>query len=205
METTQTSLFVSRVPVNGQATMAASIPVAIASNQSAVPVSLVASAATVGRVRPQQPLDYVNRNFFLLIPTAAPVLETLVPLTQYYNNAEVLVTTTPAVVPAGKVLVITGIRMNTASLLAPGMVVVRVRVQAGGLVTVTSPVAAQTQCGSPAAAAALDSSQYVDFGPQGLHIPAGSGVGLSFAGYVGATLTMQSFTTVDMWGYEYTL
>ena len=53
---------------------------------------LPTGAAIIGRARPAPALDYINRNFFLLVPTDAPVVEALVSLTQFYNNAAVAAT-----------------------------------------------------------------------------------------------------------------
>jgi len=209
----------NQIPSVGQKTSANSLPVVIASDQSAVsvvltaettkvigtvnPTALVASTATIGRTLAATDLNRVQLSFHLLIPTAAPVAEALVSLTGCKNFVAVTATTTPAVVTTGKIFRISGMRMNTASLAAAGMVVVRLRVNTAGVVTATSPVVAQMQCGSIAATAALQSSQEITF-DGGIDVPAGAGVGFTFAGYVGATLTLQSFTTCEMWGYEYT-
>lgn len=165
--------------------------------------AIPAGANVIGFTRDASDLNRVVRNFIFDTPTASPAAETLMSLAQWYNNAAVAATTTPAVVPAGKVLRITGMRVNTASLAAAGMVVLRLRANTAGVVAVTSPLVASLQCGSQAAVAALQDNQIIEF-PEGIDFPAGTGVGLTHQGYVGATGTLQSFTRAEMWGYEYT-
>ncbi len=162
---------------------------------SANPLPTMARDATdIGRV---------VRNFLFNTPTAAPAAEALQSVTQWYANAAVATTTTPAVVPAGKVLRLTGMRVNTASLAAAGMVMLRVRANVAGVAVIGSPLVASLQCGSQAAVAALQDWQVIEW-PEGIDFPAGTGLGFTLQGYVGATGTLQSFTTFEVWGYEYT-
>ena len=165
--------------------------------------SLTVGSNIIGRVGEATDVGRVIRHFIFDTPTATPSAETLASVTQWYNNAAVAGTTTPAVVPAGKTLRLMGARLNTASLAAAGMVVMRIRVNTAGLVAVTSPLVGSLQCGSPAVAAALMSEQIINF-PKGIDIPSGAGVGFTHQGYVGATATLQSFTRFEVWGYEFT-
>lgn len=164
-----------------------------------------ASAAAPLPVRAIDATDMgrVTRHFIFDTPTASPAAETLASVTQWYANAAVAATTTPAVVPAGKVLRITGMRIATASLAAGGMVKLRLRANTAGVVAVTSPLVASLQVGSRAAVAALQDHAEITF-PEGIDFPAGTGIGLTHQGYVGATGTLQSFSTFEAWGYEYT-
>lgn len=176
--------------------------------QATQPISLAAAlpAGTnlIGRTGDATDLNRVVRNFIFDTPTAAPAAEALQSVTQWYNNAAVTTTTTPAVVPAGKTFRATGISMNTASLAAAGMVVLRIRANTAGLAAIGSPFTGlSVQAGSQAAVAALQNNQVIQF-PEGVDFPAGTGLGFTLQGYVGATGTLQSFTRFIVYGYEYT-
>ncbi len=168
-----------------------------------IKAALPAGTNKIGITSDATDVNRVIRNFHFNTPTAAPAAEALQSVTQWYNNAAVATTTTPAVVPAGKILRITGMRVNTASLAAAGMVMLRVRANTAGLAVIGSPLVASLQCGSQAAVAALQDWQLIEF-PEGMDFPAGTGLGFTLQGYVGATGTLQSFTTFEVWGYEYT-
>jgi hypothetical protein len=165
--------------------------------------ALPAGSNMIGWTRDSTDFGRVTRHFILDTPTASPAAEALASVVQWYANAAVAATTTPAVVPAGKVLRVTGMRLATASLAAGGMVVMRLRANTAGVALVTSPLVASLQVGSRAAVAALQDHQIVTF-PEGIDLPAGTGIGLTHQGYVGATGTLQSFTRMEVWGYEYT-
>lgn len=152
----------------------------------------------------------VDRNFILDTWTAAPVADTLMSVIQWYGNAAVAATATPAVVPAGKILRLTGGRIETKSLATVGSVVMRIRAQAGGVATISSPIVASIGCGTRAAAGTTAATGGLDhqvftFGDAGHQLPAGTGVGFSLAGYgPTGTLTLQGVTRFEVWGYEYT-
>jgi len=165
--------------------------------------SLPAGTNIIGRTGDATDVGRVTRHFIFDTPTASPAAETLASVTQWYNNAAVAATTTPAVVPTGKVLRITGMRLATASLAAAGMVVLRLRANVAGVAVVGSPLVASLQVGSQAAVAALQDHDIINF-PEGIDFPAGTGIGLTHQGYVGATGTLQSFSRFEAWGYEYT-
>ncbi len=190
--------------------------------QATQPVSISATVPVSGpvtdaqlRASPLATKDNVQsgrvvRNFILDAFTAAPVADTMQSVAQWYNNAAVNATASPAVVPAGKVLRLTGGRIETKSLATVGSVVMRVRCNASGAAVIGSPVIASAACGSRSGATTVamtgghDHAEF-SFGDEGLEIPAGAGVGFSLAGYgPTGTLTLQGVTRFEVWGYEYT-
>ncbi len=168
----------------------------------------------IGGVHFQEMIDVlptrVDRNFILDTYTAAPVADALQSVVQWYNNAAVAATTQPAVVPAGKILRLTGGRIETKSLATVGSVIMRIRSNSAGLVVIGSPIVATIGCGSRAGATTvamtggLDHAEFT-FGEAGHELPAGTGIGFSLAGYgPTGTLTLQGVTRFEVWGYEYT-
>ncbi len=155
-------------------------------------------------------VNRVDRNFILDTFTAAPVADALQSVIQWYANAAVGATTQPAVVPAGKILRLTGGRIETKSLATVGSVLMRIRAQAAGLVLIGSPIVASVSCGSRSGATTVamtgghDHAEF-SFGERGHELPGGTGVGFSLAGYgPTGTLALQGVTRFEVWGYEYT-
>ncbi len=150
----------------------------------------------------------VARNFILDTFTAAPVADALQSVAQWYNNAAVAATTQPAVVPAGKTLRLIGWRLETKSLATVGSVVVRCRANTAGLVVIGSPQVFSFSAGSIAGSTtvAMTGAMGTMTGlfPEGMELPAGTGIGFSLAGY-GPTgvLTLQVVTRFEVWGFEY--
>lgn len=152
----------------------------------------------------------VTRNFILDVFTAAPVADAMQSVLQWYGNAAVVATVSPAVVPAGKILRLTGGRIETKSLATIGSVVMRIRVNTAGTAVIGSPIAASASAGSTsgsgttAVTGGYNSTEFT-FGDEGLEIPAAAGVGFSLAGYgPTGTLTLEGVTRFEVWGYEYT-
>lgn len=240
--------FTARIPVNGQALMAASVPVVIASNQSAVPVSgtfwqatqpvsgtfwqatqpvSLTSTTITGTVAVTAPtitkgtqgtngfttqhLKDAGRNarsFMLDAYTAAPVAEALQSVVQWYNNAAVAGTTTPAVVPAGKTLRLISWSISTKSLATVGSAVMRIRANTAGVAAVGSPLVWSMEVGSRAGATTVAMTggldQQTGTFPEGFEFPAGTGIGFTLAGYgPTGTLTLQGVTRFQVYGYEY--
>jgi hypothetical protein len=202
------AFFQATQPVSGTVTanINGTVPVTGTFFQATQPVSI---AATVG-VKKHSQAGRVVRNFILDAFTAAPAAEALQSVIQYYNGAAVAAITTPVVVPAGKVLRLTGGRIETKSLATVGSVVMRVRINPAGLVVIGSPIAASASCGSRAGATTVamtgghDHAEF-SFGDEGLEIPAGAGVGFTLAGYGPAgAAALQGVTRFEVWGYEYT-
>jgi hypothetical protein len=149
-----------------------------------------------------------TRIFMLDTITAAPVADALATVVQWYGNAAVAGTTTPAVVPAGKILRLTGWKIQYQSLATVGYAVVRIRVNTGGTVLIGSPLVASFEAGSGAGATtvAMTGGVTTETGafPEGLEIPAGAGIGFSVAGYgPTGTLTLEGGVRFEVHGYEY--
>jgi hypothetical protein len=148
------------------------------------------------------------RAFMLDTYTAAPVAEALQSVVQWYGNAAVGGTSTPAVVPAGKTLRLTSWAMSTKSLATVGSAVLRIRANTGGTVVIGSPLVWSAEVGSKAGATttamtgALD--QQTGVFPEGFEFPAGTGLGFTLAGYgPTGTLTLEGVTRFAVYGYEY--
>lgn len=158
-----------------------------------------------------QPKD-ANRNariFMLDAYTAAPATEALQTVVQWYSNAAVAGTTTPAVVPAGKILRLTGVTMSTKSLATVGSAVLRIRANTAGVATLASPLVWSCEAGSKAGAtttAMTGATDTITFSfPDGIEFPAGTGLGFTLAGYgPTGTLTLEGVTRFVVTSYEYT-
>jgi hypothetical protein len=213
---TDVQLRASPVPVSGTVAVTGTF------FQATQPVSIAGTVNVAGPLTDTQlrasaiaTKDYVQssrviRNFILDAFTAAPVAEAMQQVVQYYNGAAVSATAQPAVVPAGKILRLTGGRIETKSLATVGSVVMRVRCNLSGAAVIGSPLVASVACGSRAGATTVamtgghDHAEF-SFGDEGLEFPAGAGVGFSLAGYgPTGTLTLQGVTRFEVWGYEYT-
>lgn len=160
---------------------------------------------------PTQDLRDAGRNtriFMLDAITAAPLVEALASVVQWYGNAAVAATTTPAVVPAGKTLRLTGYKIMYQSLATVGYAVVRIRFNTAAVAALGSPLVASFEAGSGSGAAttAMTGGVTTETGsfPEGLELPAAGGIGFSFAGYgpTGA-LTLEGGVRFEVHGYEY--
>ena len=158
-----------------------------------------------------QQLHDAGRNarvFMLDAYTAAPLVEAMASVVQWYGNAAVGATVSPVVVPAGKTLRLNSWKIMYQSLATVGYVVVRVRINTAGTAVLTSPLAWSFECGSGAGATttAVTGSMTTETGdfPEGFEIPAAAGVGFSIAGYgpTGA-LTLEGGVRFAVYGYEY--
>jgi hypothetical protein len=158
-----------------------------------------------------QRLNDAGRNtriFMLDAITAAPLVEALATVVQWYNNAAVAGTTTPAVVPAGKTLRLTGYKIQYQSLATVGYAVVRIRFNTAGVAVLASPLVASFEAGSGAGATtvAMTGGITTETGsfPEGLELPAAGGIGFSVAGYgPTGTLTLEGGVRFEVHGYEY--
>ena len=175
------------------------------------PLSINVKGTQGARGLATQQLHDAGRNtriFMLDTITAAPVAEALASVVQWYGNAAVAATTTPAVVPAGKTLRLNSWKIQYQSLATVGYAVVRIRVNTAGVVALASPLAFSFEAGSGAGATTVAMTGGVitetgDF-PEGFEIPAGSGVGFTVAGYgPTGTLTLEGGVRFAVVGYEY--
>ena len=180
------------------------------------PVSKVAYGAAGSGVRASltTPLPVVavpaknNRIFMLDTYTAAPVAEALQSVVQWYSNAAVAATTTPAVVPTGKTLRLTHAWIATKSLATVGSAVLRIRANTAGTVVIGSPLVYSIEAGSQAGATTTAMTGGESFTqvtlPEGIDLPAGTGVGFTLAGYgPTGTLTLEGVTRFAVVGYEF--
>ena len=148
------------------------------------------------------------RHFILDAYTAAPAVEAVQSVVQWYGNAAVAATTQPAVVPAGKTLRLQSWSISTKSLATVGSAVVRIRINTAGLGVLASPLAFSFEAGSTSGSTtvAMTGGLNTITGrfPEGFEIPAGSGLAFSMAGY-GPTgvLALNGVTRFEVHGYEY--
>ena len=232
----------------GQTTMAASLPVVLASNQASIPVAatLQAGSAVAGKVGIDQTtpgttnlvaltaettkvigtvnqaaitkgtqgttgitvqaLNDAGRNlvtYYTIIPVLATATDTLQSLTGTKSGATVTATTTPAVVTTGKTLRITRLAATYVATATAGYGIVRLRFNTGGVVAITSPVAATiaVAAGTPATANSGASEDCSIAG--GKEFAAGTGIGISVQGFSAATATAVGYMFVSVSGYEY--
>ncbi len=148
------------------------------------------------------------RAFMLDVYTVAPVAEALQTVVQWYSNAAVAGTTTPAVVPAGKTLRLTSWAISTKSLATVGSAVLRIRANTAGVAVIGSPLVWSAEVGSRAGATTVAMTggldQQTGTFPEGFEFPAGTGLGFTLAGYGPAgVLAAQGVTRFQVYGYEY--
>lgn len=144
-----------------------------------------------------------TRIFMLDAFVAAPLVEAVQTVVQWYGNAAVGGTTQPAVVPAGKTLRLTGYKIMYQSLAATGAAVVRIRCNTAGLGVLGSPLVFSFEAGSAAAVAGVMTTETGDF-PEGIDIPAAAGLAFSMAGYSGTgVLTLEGTVRFVVYGYEF--
>lgn len=148
------------------------------------------------------------RNFMLDAYTAAPLIEAVQSVVQWFGNAAVVGTTQPAVVTTGKTLRLTHYTITTKSLATVGSAVVRIRANTAGLGVLASPLVFSMEAGSRSGATTIamtgGTDTYSGVFPEGLEFSAGTGLAFSMAGY-GPTglLALQGVTRFQVFGYEY--
>lgn len=149
-----------------------------------------------------------SRAFMLDVYTAAPLAEALQSVVQWFNNAAVAGTTTPAVVTAGKTLRLTNWSLSTKSLATVGSAVLRIRANTGGVAVIGSPLVWSAEVGSKAGATTVAMTGGLDWQtgvfPEGFEFPAGTGLGFTLAGYGPAgAAALQGVTRFQVYGFEY--
>lgn len=149
-----------------------------------------------------------TRIFMLDAFVAAPATEAVQTVVQWYGNAAVAGTATPAVVPAGKTLRLTGWRITYRSIATFGSAIVRIRCNTAGAGVLASPMVASFEAGANLGATTVSivgavTTETGEF-PEGLEIPAAAGLAFSMAGYgPTGTLTLQGPVRFEVHGYEY--
>lgn len=135
-----------------------------------------------------------------VVATNAAVLQSL---TATRAGATVAATTTPAVVTAGKTFRVQHVHVGYLSLATVTNVLVALRANTAGVVAVTSPVYGQVTAGSQAAVAGVHTWAEMTI-PDGLEFAAGTGVGITVAGFnaTGGALA-SGYVNVMVTGFEY--
>jgi hypothetical protein len=200
-------------------TIAATLPVTLTSTTITGTVAVTPPTLTKGTQGATgfsvQDLHDAGRNtriFMLDAYTAAPLVEAVQTVVQWYSNGAIAGTAQPAVVPAGKTLRLTGYKIMYQSLATVGFAVVRIRANTVGLGVLASPLVASFEAGCAGGGggstqtAALTGGLMVETGdfPDGLELPTGTGLAFSMAGYgpVG-TLLLAGGVRFQVFGYEY--
>ena len=215
LEATQTAMSAKLPATLGQKAMTASMAVVLASDQASVPVVATPITITKGTqgatgftVQRINDAGRNSRHFMLDAYTAAPLVEAVQSVVQWFGNAAVAGTTQPAVVTAGKTLRLTNYTISTKSLATVGSAVVRIRANTAGLGVLASPLVFSMECGSRAGATTVAMTGGMDtfsgVFPEGLEFPAGTGLAFSMAGYgPTGTLLLEGATRFQVFGYEY--
>jgi hypothetical protein len=141
-------------------------------------------------------------HYYTLIPVLSTATDTLQVLTGTKAGATIAATATPAVVTTGKMFRVTRLTATYIATAVSGFGLVRLRFQTGGVVTITSPVAATLALGTgtPGTANATGTANTLD---EGWEFAAGVGVGISVQGFAAVTPTAVGYVMVSITGYEY--
>ena len=142
-------------------------------------------------------------HYYMVIPVLTSATDTLQSLTGTKAGATVAATTTPAVVTTGKTFRVTRFAAAYVSTATSGYGMVRLRFNTGGVVAITSPIAATLMAGSNTPGTANASGMVEASLDEGWEFPAGTGVGISVAGYAAVTLTAVGYVMCSITGYEY--
>lgn len=144
-------------------------------------------------------------NIFMAAPIITTVAEVMQSFVAYKSGAAVGATATPAVVTAGKTYRINSIEIHYVAATVIGGALVRMRVLAGGVALIGSPLYKTFQVGIPAIFTAGAMMTYVFNYPDGLEIPAGAGIafGVQGVGADGTTGTITGKIMIVVNGYEY--
>lgn len=225
-----TALIANRLDVNngswmgstaatvGSKTSANSIPVVVASDQGAVPVSgtvtVTPPALTKGTQGATgfstQDLKDAGRNqtnYYMVIQIVTTATDALLALTGYKGGILVAATTTPAVVTANKTYRINSITLEYTSIVTTeGSVRFTLRANTGGVVAIGSPVVCVWEVGQPGTGVSVAGKKNtitIPF-PDGLEFAAGTGIGISQVGLspVGAA-AIAGYGRATINGYEY--
>ena len=192
----------------GQQAMAASLPVVIAGNQSAL---LVQQAALTKGLQgangvSTQDLKDAGRNqtnYFMAAQVLSTALEALQSLTGYKAGATVSATTTPAVVTTGKTYRINRIAITYIAVLTAGTITVNLRANIAGLATLSSPIVDSWIIGAAAAVAGVAETIIIEL-PDGMEFAAGTGLAIGVIGDSATGVAAASgYAKVSFGGFEY--
>lgn len=142
--------------------------------------------------------------YFMASAVAGTTAEVLQSLTGYKSGAQVAATTTPAVVTAGKTYRVQSITASFIALATATAALVNIRANSAGVVALTSPIIESFNIGSVALTAGTVQVINIDF-PDGLELPAGTGIGVGVVGLssAGVAGTACGEVKVSIKGYEY--
>jgi hypothetical protein len=131
----------------------------------------------------------INFQLFMLTRVAATATETLQSLTGYTASTsgspaagQITATTTPAVVPSGKIYYLQSVVITYVSLATVGSIKVNLRANSAGLVAIGSPIIQSWEVGSTAATVGAVTTMTFSI-PNGLQVYAGTGIGITVQGF----------------------
>jgi len=131
----------------------------------------------------------INFQLFMLTRVAATATETLQSLTGYTASTsgspaagQITATTTPAVVPTGKIYYLQSVVITYVSLATVGSIKVNLRANNAGLVAIGSPIIQSWEVGSTAATVGAVTTMTFSI-PNGLQVYAGTGIGITVQGF----------------------
>lgn len=153
-----------------------------------------------------QDLKDAGRNqihFYTVIPVLTSATDTLQSLTGTKSGATVTATTTPAVVTTGKTMRITRLAATYIATATSGYGIVRLRFNTGGVVAITSPIAATLAVGAGTPATANSYGAEEAALDEGWEFAAATGIGISVQGFAAVTATAVGYVLVSVTGYEY--
>lgn len=144
-----------------------------------------------------------STNYFMKAQTSSSAIDTLQSLVGYKSGAEVAATTTPAVVTTGKTYRINHIKVTYVTVSKVGSVIVSLRANTGGLVSIASPVVNSWQVGGITSSVGTTQTIVIPF-PDGLEFEAGTGIGLSVQGFASAGAAADvGYVKASISGFEY--
>ena len=144
-----------------------------------------------------------HTDYFMQAQTLSSATDTLQSLVGYKSGGQVAATTTPAVVTAGKTYRINHITVTYVTVSTVGSIIVSLRADKGGLVSITSPVVNSWQVGGSTSSVGTTQTIVIPF-PDGLEFPAGTGIGVSVRGFASAgAAAAVGYAKVSISGFEY--
>ena len=195
------------VKIAGAAAGAADAALVVAlSPNSPAPLPALAKGAQGATGVSTQDLKDAGRNqsnLFMAAQVVSTAADALQVLTGYKSGAAVVATATPAVVSTGKTYRATRISITYIGVVTAGAILVTLRCNVAGLVTLASPAVDSWLVGGNAAVAGVAETIVIDM-PDGSEFPAGAGLGVSVLG-VGATgvAAAVGYAKVSVGGFEY--
>ena len=168
-----------------------------------LPIRTLSSGGFANAVVMPKDVGRNSTNYFMKAQTLSSATDTLQSLAGYKSGAEVAGTTTPAVVTKGKTYRINHIVVTYVTVSTVGSVIVSLRANTGGLVSITSPVVNSWQVGGSTSSVGTTQTIVIPF-PDGLEFEAGTGIGLSVKGFASAgAVAAVGYVKASISGFEY--